>query len=121
MRIDLPDDWRTTLAPVLASVRFAELGRFVDDARARGLVLPDERGVWSAFTITPLANVRVVTVDQDRDHDDGQAHGLCFSVRAGTKKPPSWKNLFAELARDVGVGEPAHAISRRGSGRACGC
>jgi uracil-DNA glycosylase len=108
MTIDLPDDWRTALAPVLASARFAELCRFVDDERARGPVFPAERDVWNAFTMTPLAAVRVVIVGQDPYHDDGQAHGLCFSVRAGTKKPPSLKNLFAELKRDVDVDEPAH-------------
>jgi uracil-DNA glycosylase len=108
MKIDLPDDWRDALAPVLTSAGFAALCRYVDDERARGLVFPDERDVWNAFTMTPLASVRVVIVGQDPYHDDGQAHGLCFSVRAGTKKPPSLKNLLAELKRDVDVDEPGH-------------
>jgi uracil-DNA glycosylase len=107
MKVDLPDDWRAALAPVLTSARFASLGQFVDDERARGAVFPAEDDVWNAFTLTSLVQVKVVIVGQDPYHDDGQAHGLCFSVRAGTKKPPSLKNLFAELKRDVDVDEPA--------------
>jgi uracil-DNA glycosylase len=106
MRIALPDDWRAALAPVLNGERFAALCRFVDDERARGAVFPAEDDVWNAFVLTPLSAVKVVIVGQDPYHDDGQAHGLCFSVRAGTKKPPSLKNLFAELKRDIGVDEP---------------
>jgi uracil-DNA glycosylase len=108
MKIDLPDDWQAALAPVLQSARFAGLCRFVDDERARGAVFPPEDDVWNAFALAPLAQVKVVIVGQDPYHDDGQAHGLCFSVRAGTKKPPSLKNIFAELKRDLDVDEPDH-------------
>jgi uracil-DNA glycosylase len=106
MKIDLPDDWRQALQPVLASERFAALCRFVDAERAKGAVFPAEDDVWTAFRLTPLHAVKVVIVGQDPYHDDGQAHGLCFSVRPGTKKPPSLKNILAELKRDVDVDEP---------------
>ncbi|MBM3963376.1 MAG: uracil-DNA glycosylase [Deltaproteobacteria bacterium] len=107
MTIDLPDDWRAALAPALKSEGFAALVRFVDDERARGPVFPAEGDVWRAFALTPLSAVKVVLVGQDPYHGDGQAHGLCFSVRPGTKKPPSLKNVFAELKRDLDVYEPA--------------
>jgi uracil-DNA glycosylase len=107
VKVDIPDDWRAALAPVLASDRFAALAAFVDDERARGPVYPPEDEVWRAFQLTPLSTVRVVVVGQDPYHDDGQAHGLCFSVRPGVKKPPSLKNIFAELKRDLDVDEPA--------------
>jgi uracil-DNA glycosylase len=106
MKIHLPDDWRQALSPVLQSARFAELCRFVDDERARGTVFPAEDDVWNAFVHTPLSSVKVVLVGQDPYHDDGQAHGLCFSVKTGTKKPPSLTNILAELKRDVDVDEP---------------
>jgi uracil-DNA glycosylase len=106
MDVALPDDWRAALGDVLASERFAALCRFVDDERARGPVFPPPAFVWQAFRLTPLSRVKVVIVGQDPYHDDGQAHGLCFSVPAGVKRPPSLRNIFAELARDVGVVEP---------------
>lgn len=46
---------------------------------------------------------------QDPYHDDGQAHGLCFSVRPGIKPPPSLANVYKELATDVpGFERPSH-------------
>ena len=43
---------------------------------------------------------------QDPYHGPGQAHGLSFSVKDGVKHPPSLKNIFKELADDVGVSIP---------------
>ena len=106
MKVALPEDWHAALAPALTSDRFAALSAFVDHERAGATVFPPEDEVWRAFQLTPLSTVRVVIVGQDPYHDDGQAHGLCFSVRPGTKKPPSLRNLFAELHRDTGVVEP---------------
>ena len=43
---------------------------------------------------------------QDPYHDDGQAHGLCFSVKPGVKPPPSLVNIFKELHNDLGCTIP---------------
>nr|MBP6730385.1 uracil-DNA glycosylase [Microthrixaceae bacterium] len=45
---------------------------------------------------------------QDPYHGPGQAHGLCFSVRRGVRRPPSLDNIFKELADDVGCAPPDH-------------
>jgi uracil-DNA glycosylase len=50
----------------------------------------------------------VLLVGQDPYHDDGQAHGLCFSVRRGVKLPPSLRNIYKEIESDVGVKMPKH-------------
>ena len=53
--------------------------------------------------------VRVVILGQDPYHDDGQAHGLAFSVPRSEKPPPSLKTIFKELGNDeVDFNEPAH-------------
>src|SRR5690606_8066647 len=49
------------------------------------------------------AEVKVVILGQDPYHGPGQAHGLCFSVRPGTALPPSLRNIYKELASDLGV------------------
>ena len=36
-------------------------------------------------------------------HDDGQAHGLCFSVPSGIKIPPSLVNIYKEIQTDIGT------------------
>ena len=57
--------------------------------------------------VRKLCVVKVLLLGQDPYHDDGQAHGLCFSVRPGVRKPPSLVNIFKELQDDLGVPAPA--------------
>jgi uracil-DNA glycosylase len=52
--------------------------------------------------------VNVLLLGQDPYHDDGQAHGLCFSVQPGVKPPPSLQNMFQELQNDIGCKIPNH-------------
>ena len=109
MEVALPPSWREALAAELAADWFHDLGLFVDAARAAGPVFPPERDVFAAFAATPLDAVKVVLLGQDPYHDDGQAHGLCFSVRPGVPPPPSLVNVFKELAADVpGFVRPPH-------------
>ncbi len=56
-----------------------------------------------ALALTPPENVRVVILGQDPYHGSGQAEGLAFSVAPGVPAPPSLRNLFKELQRDLGV------------------
>ena len=39
---------------------------------------------------------------QDPYHNDGQAHGLCFSVKKDVEIPPSLVNIYQELHDDLG-------------------
>ena len=55
-----------------------------------------------ALRLTPLTNTKAVIVGQDPYHGPGQAEGLAFSVPAGQKLPPSLRNIFKELQRDLG-------------------
>lgn len=59
-----------------------------------------------ALTLTPPEAVRVVILGQDPYHGPGQAEGLAFSVAPGVKAPPSLRNLFKELQRDLGLPVP---------------
>ena len=52
--------------------------------------------------------VKVVILGQDPYHGPGQAHGLCFSVNKGIKKPPSLENIFKELKNDLNIEIPRH-------------
>lgn len=105
----LPPDWRAALAPRLEGAAwFAQLSAFVDEERRRHAVFPPEDEVFAAFALTPLDEVRVVLLGQDPYHGEGQAHGLCFSVRPGVKPPPSLANLFKELEADLGIPAPPH-------------
>jgi uracil-DNA glycosylase len=52
-------------------------------------------------------DVKVVIVGQDPYHGPGQAEGMAFSVAPGVRTPPSLRNIFKELQRDLGVAVPA--------------
>src|SRR5690606_31143575 len=54
-----------------------------------------------AFKLTPFDDVKVVILGQDPYHNDGQAHGLSFSVPAGMPLPPSLRNIYKELETDI--------------------
>ena len=109
MEVALPRSWEGTLGAELRAPYFAELARFVDAARAEHQVFPPEGEVFAAFALTPLDRVKVVLLGQDPYHGDGQAHGLCFSVRPGVTPPPSLVNVYKELVSDVPEFErPSH-------------
>lgn len=59
-----------------------------------------------ALLLTPPEAVRVVILGQDPYHGPGQAEGLAFSVAPGVRFPPSLRNLFLELQRDLGTPPP---------------
>ena len=45
---------------------------------------------------------------QDPYHNNGQAHGLSFSVQKGVDIPPSLVNIYKELHDDLGCTIPNH-------------
>ena len=59
-----------------------------------------------ALELTPPEQVCVVILGQDPYHGRGQAEGLAFSVAPGVALPPSLRNIFKELQRDLGMPQP---------------
>ncbi len=106
MRVQLPADWKTVLADEMKRAYFQQLKQFVDEERAAHTVYPPEADVFNAFKLTPYEQVKVLLLGQDPYHDEGQAHGLCFSVKPGVKPPPSLVNVFKELHHDLGCKVP---------------
>ena len=104
----LPDEWHSALGDALTTPWFSELWSFVKTERAAGQVFPPDEEVFSAFDYAPFSKVKLVIIGQDPYHDDGQAHGLCFSVKHGVAQPPSLKNMFKELQTDLGIAPPSH-------------
>ncbi len=69
-------------------------------------IYPHKDEIFNAMNTTPLNNVRVVILGQDPYHGENQAHGLCFSVRDGTKIPPSLLNIYKEIFSEYGCPMP---------------
>src|SRR5260221_11209953 len=97
MDLALPADWHALLAEEMEKPYFARLREFVDEERRSHPVFPPEPDVFNALRLTPYERANVLILGQDPYHDDGQAHGLAFSVRPGIKPPPSLVNMFLEL------------------------
>jgi uracil-DNA glycosylase len=106
MSLKLPRPWQPVVGEELDKPYFNKLRDFLDNERAQHKVFPPADKVFSALELTPYENVSVLIVGQDPYHDDGQAHGLAFSVMPGVTPPPSLRNIFKELRDDLGCRVP---------------
>ena len=97
--------WQGALAAFWASPTGQGLRAYLAQRLAQGAcIYPPEP--LRALTLTPLLQVRVVILGQDPYHGPGQAEGLAFSVAPGVKVPPSLRNIYKELQRDLGMAPP---------------
>ena len=108
MNLELPQPWAPLLADELSAPYFVRLQAFLADQRRRHTVYPPAEDVFAALAMTPYDRVRVLLLGQDPYHGEGQAHGLCFSVRPGVAPPPSLVNILRELHDDLGSPLPCH-------------
>jgi len=100
--------WRPVLLAETEKPYWKELRAFVTGERRQFKVFPPATEEFAALHLTPYEKVGVLILGQDPYHDDGQAHGLCFSVRRGVAQPPSLVNIFKELNADLGCPIPKH-------------
>ncbi len=96
-------EWHKELQEYFESKEFKTLTEFVHQEYLRKKVFPEPRNIFSAFTLTPFSQVKVVILGQDPYHGDNQAHGLSFSVQDGVRLPPSLKNIYKEIENDLGI------------------
>ena len=107
--VALHGSWLTPLQSEFELPYMIALKVFLQNERDQGKRIFPKGSEWfAALNMTPLENVRVVILGQDPYHGEGQAHGLCFSVRQNVKPPPSLLNIYKELHSDLGVMTPSH-------------
>ena len=82
--------------------KIQSMNEFIDQKRCKGVrVFPPENQVFRAWECTPFEQIKVVIIGQDPYHGQGQANGLAFSVNKGIDLPPSLRNIFSEIQRDI--------------------
>jgi uracil-DNA glycosylase len=108
----LAPGWRAPVEAFLTSEEGQRLASFLDERRAGGATVYPPQPL-RALALTPFDAVSVVILGQDPYHGAGQAHGLAFSVPPGVRPPPSLRNIFMELQRDVGCAPPANGSLER--------
>jgi uracil-DNA glycosylase len=105
----LPSSWHKILGNELKKPYMKKLWSFLKNEQIKGKIIYPEISSWfEAFNKTSFQDVKVIILGQDPYHGEGQAHGLCFSVKFGANIPPSLRNIYKELQDDIGIPEPTH-------------
>ena len=98
-------DWEPVVNEFFASATGQKLLAFLRQRLDGGAAIFPPKPL-RALELTPAKKVRVVILGQDPYHGRGQAEGLAFSVASGVALPPSLRNIFKELQRDLGTPPP---------------
>ncbi|CDS53382.1 Uracil-DNA glycosylase, family 1 [Polaromonas sp. CG9_12] len=102
-------DWAPIVDAFFASAAGQSLLAFLRARLDAGAVIFPPRPL-RALELTPAQEVRVVILGQDPYHGRGQGEGLAFSVAPGVTLPPSLRNIFKELQRDLGTPPPKFPV-----------
>ena len=110
MEVKIEDSWKAHLQGEFEKPYFAEIRAKYYDAIRTSTILPPPKLLFNAFNLVPFSRVKVVILGQDPYHNVErgipQAMGLSFSVPQGVTPPPSLKNIFKEIQRDLGLNPP---------------
>lgn len=98
----LCDSWAHALKDEFHKEYYRTLFETVGKEYRTQQIFPPADEIFQAFHLTPLEQVKVVILGQDPYHGEGQAHGLCFSVKPEVDIPPSLVNIYKELETDLG-------------------
>ncbi len=101
--------WRPVTEAFFASVAGQKLLGFLRSRLLENAVIFPPQPL-RALELTPPEQVRVVILGQDPYHGRGQGEGLAFSVAPGVPLPPSLRNIFKELQRDLGTPPPEFPV-----------
>ena len=98
----LSGEWLEALKGEFRKPYYRALFQKVGEEYQTRKIFPPADDIFNAFHFTPLSQVKVVILGQAPYHNDGQAHGLCFSVKKEVDIPPSLVNIYQELHDDLG-------------------
>jgi uracil-DNA glycosylase len=102
LSLDKQSEWHSWFVENGLNDKIQYLINFIEEKRGKGVrIFPPENQLFRAWECTPLEQVKVVILGQDPYHGIGQANGLAFSVNKGIGLPPSLRNIFTEVQRDI--------------------
>jgi len=104
--IKLGGGWDEVLADVFNDERYKSIRNFLKTEYFSRTIYPPMEDLYNCFRYTPYNGVKCVILGQDPYHNEGQAHGLCFSVKHGVELPPSLRNIYKEIENDLGIVQP---------------
>ncbi|WP_456095750.1 uracil-DNA glycosylase, partial [Peptostreptococcus sp.] len=101
--VNIGNDWDQVLVDEFKKEYYLKLREFLKSEYRSQQVFPDMYDIFNALKYTSYEGTKVLILGQDPYHDDGQAHGLAFSVKPGIKTPPSLLNMYKELRDELGL------------------
>ena len=101
--------WLEALEDEFKKPYMLQLRQFLIQEKSKNkITFPPNEKTFFSLKLTPLNEVKLVIIGQDPYHGVGQANGLAFSVKKGTKIPPSLINIYKELGEDTNLPPPNH-------------
>lgn len=106
--VNIGNDWDKILEGEFEKEYYQSLRKFLVQEYKTHVVYPSKYDIFNALKFTSYNDVKAVILGQDPYHEPNQAHGLCFSVKRGVKKPPSLVNILKELKSDLELEPPVN-------------
>lgn len=100
--VKLENKWDDLLKDEFEKDYYKKIREFLKYEYSHYRVYPDMNDIFNSLKYADYDNIKVVIIGQDPYHEEGQAHGLSFSVKPGIEIPPSLVNIYKELHDDLG-------------------
>lgn len=100
--VKLENKWDDVLKDEFEKDYYKKIREFLKYEYSHYRVYPDMNDIFNSLKYADYDNIKVVIIGQDPYHEEGQAHGLSFSVKPGIEIPPSLVNIYKELHDDLG-------------------
>lgn len=100
--VNIGNSWDQILKDEFEKDYYKKIRDFLKYEYSHYVVYPKMENIFSALKLCDYSDIKVVIIGQDPYHEEGQAHGLSFSVQPGIAIPPSLLNMYKELQNDLG-------------------
>ena len=102
MVLNLPKNWEYFLKESDIEKSLLSIKSLLEKEKKLGKeIFPRTDNIFRALELVSPEDVKVVVVGQDPYHNISQANGLAFSVNKNNTIPPSLKNIYREIKRDL--------------------
>lgn len=91
----LSNEWSSVIGDEFSKDYWQQLIKNLNDSPRW---IPEKKDIFNALNRCPPEKVKVVLIGQDPYIHANEAHGYSFSVKPGTRMPPSLRNVLGELA-----------------------
>lgn len=96
-------EWKVFIKKEQESDYFKNLDTSLNKEFDNFTVFPTKGDIYRAFELTDLKDIKCVIIGQDPYFNEGEAHGLAFSVDENIRIPPSLRNIYKELNEDLNI------------------